>query len=146
MSRGVGERSRTGGESEFEPLSAPHPPVPLCSARTSNRQPDQTNHTLTTKTKTQTNIQTTKHEPNKTKTQFKTRPGKPTPLFLGFVLASGGKLDAYLQARATPSSSAQPTPTNAARAAQPAPSVSAVAQQLEGARLAAGAAGAAGQE
>jgi CTP synthase len=29
--------------------------------------------------------------------EFKSRPGKPSPLFLGFVLASGRKLDAYMR-------------------------------------------------
>ena len=70
--------------------------------------------------------------------EFKTRPGKPTPLFLGFVLAAGKKLDAYLQARATPAASAQPTPTKAAGAGGGAPAASAVAKRLEGAALADG--------
>lgn len=80
------------------------------------------------------------------KQQFKTRPGKPTPLFLGFVLAAGGKLDAYLQARATPAASAQPTPTKKAMAeavaGAAAGAAAAVAKRLEtGARLADGTAG-----
>lgn len=37
--------------------------------------------------------------------EFKSRPGKPTPLFLGFILASGKKLDGYLRGRTTPVSS-----------------------------------------
>ena len=31
--------------------------------------------------------------------EFKSRPGKPAPLFLGFILASGKKLDNYLTSR-----------------------------------------------
>lgn len=45
--------------------------------------------------------------------EFKTRPGKPTPLFLGFILASGRKLDSYLTSRATPHPSPQSTPVKA---------------------------------
>jgi CTP synthase len=37
--------------------------------------------------------------------EFKSRPGRPSPLFLGFILASGKKLDGYLTSRATPKSS-----------------------------------------
>lgn len=45
--------------------------------------------------------------------EFKSRPGKPSPLFLGFILASGRKLDGYLRTRGMPKSpikKAQPTP------------------------------------
>lgn len=64
------------------------------------------------------------------------------------MLAAGRKLDNYLQARATPAASAQPTPTKAAMAAAAAgggaaaASAAAVAKRLEtGARLADGTAG-----
>lgn len=34
--------------------------------------------------------------------EFKSRPFKPSPLFLGLILAASGKLDHYLSGRATP--------------------------------------------
>jgi CTP synthase len=37
--------------------------------------------------------------------EFKSRPGRPSPLFLGFILAAGKKLDGYLTSRTTPKSS-----------------------------------------
>ncbi|KAI8476595.1 MAG: CTP synthase N-terminus-domain-containing protein [Monoraphidium minutum] len=40
--------------------------------------------------------------------EFKSRPGKPSPPFLGFVLAAGRRLDGYLTSRSTP----QPSPLN----------------------------------
>uniref|UniRef100_A0A7S0RRZ8 CTP synthase n=1 Tax=Chlamydomonas leiostraca TaxID=1034604 RepID=A0A7S0RRZ8_9CHLO len=40
--------------------------------------------------------------------EFKSRPSKPSPLFLGFVLASGRKLDGFMGARDFPKSPAKP--------------------------------------
>ena len=45
--------------------------------------------------------------------EFKSRPGKPTPLFLGFILASANKLNSYLRSRTTPMPSPMSTPTKA---------------------------------
>lgn len=45
--------------------------------------------------------------------EFKSRPGKPSPLFLGFILASGKRLDSYLRCREFPRSPVNPTPTMA---------------------------------
>ncbi|KXZ49681.1 hypothetical protein GPECTOR_20g538 [Gonium pectorale] len=41
--------------------------------------------------------------------EFKSRPGKPSPLFLGFILASSKRLDSYLRSRDFPRSPA-PSP------------------------------------
>lgn len=42
--------------------------------------------------------------------EFKSRPFKPSPLFLGLILASAGKLDTYLSGKATPAASPAKTP------------------------------------
>lgn len=42
--------------------------------------------------------------------EFKTRPGKPSPLFQGFILASAKKLNSWLMLRATPKTSPMPSP------------------------------------
>jgi len=42
--------------------------------------------------------------------EFKSRPFKPSPLFLGLILASAGKLDTYLSGRATPVTSPVKSP------------------------------------
>uniref|UniRef100_A0A7S3R0Q0 CTP synthase n=1 Tax=Dunaliella tertiolecta TaxID=3047 RepID=A0A7S3R0Q0_DUNTE len=42
--------------------------------------------------------------------EYKSRPGKPSPLFLGFVLASGNRLGGYLRSRAIPKSPAKGPP------------------------------------
>lgn len=42
--------------------------------------------------------------------EFKSRPGRSSPLFLGFILASGKRLNGYLTSRATPQPSPMSTP------------------------------------
>uniref|UniRef100_A0A383WIW8 CTP synthase n=1 Tax=Tetradesmus obliquus TaxID=3088 RepID=A0A383WIW8_TETOB len=42
--------------------------------------------------------------------EFKSRPGRASPLFLGFILASGKRLNSYLTSRATPQPSPHSTP------------------------------------
>jgi CTP synthase len=42
--------------------------------------------------------------------EFKSRPGRASPLFLGFILASGKRLNSYLTSRATPQPSPMSTP------------------------------------
>lgn len=42
--------------------------------------------------------------------EFKSRPGRASPLFLGFILASGRRLNSYLTSRATPQPSPMSTP------------------------------------
>lgn len=42
--------------------------------------------------------------------EFKSRPGRSSPLFLGFILASGRRLNSYLTSRATPQPSPMSTP------------------------------------
>lgn len=49
--------------------------------------------------------------------EFKSRPGKPSPPFLGFVLAAGKRLDSYLTSRATPQPSPMTTPLKGASSA-----------------------------
>ena len=46
--------------------------------------------------------------------EFKSRPGKPSPPFLGFVLAAAKRLDAYLTSRTTPMPSPAATPVKPA--------------------------------
>lgn len=41
--------------------------------------------------------------------EFKSRPGKPSPLFLGFILAAGKKLDSYLSCNRRPAPSVTPS-------------------------------------
>lgn len=42
--------------------------------------------------------------------EFKSRPGRASPLFLGFILAAGKRLNSYLTSRATPAPSPMSTP------------------------------------
>jgi hypothetical protein len=66
--------------------------------------------------------------------EFKSRPGRASPLFLGFILASARKLNSYLTSRTTPMQSPMSTPQKQVPAAAAAAmaSLAAAAAGLEG--------------